>query len=492
MPLLNINPPPGVVKNGTELQQSNAWSDANLVRWYEGALQPIGGWRARTSSAMSGKCRALIAYVDNDGDRRVVAGTHSNLYLIDESNVVTDITPASFTTGAADAAQNLGYSGAAWDASTWGTPRPDTGAYTPATTWSLDTFGEFVIACSTADGKIYQWANTAGTPAAVLSNAPTNNTAAFVTEERFVVALGAGGIGNKVSFSDQEASNTWTAAATNQAGSFTLATNGNLISGHRLRGESLLLTDVDAHTMRYQGPPFVYGFRQAGTGCGTTSANSCVVADGVAFWMGSNGFFSYNGSVQALRCAVGDFIFNDINDNQRSKVYGVLNSKFSEIVWFYPSFGSTENDSYVSYNYRENIWQIGSMARTAGVDAGAFRFPNYVTSDGYLYEHEVGHAYDSDSVVFAETGPLQIGSGDNLMVARKLIPDEQTAGDVTATFKTRFYPNAEETSHGPFNMANPTSVRFQGRQVQMRVTGDQQTGWRVGNMRLDVVQGGAR
>ena len=321
-----------------------------------------------------------------------------------------------------------------------------------------------MIACSTADGKSYQWANTAGTP----------------------------GIGNKVSFSDQEASNTWTAAATNQAGSFTLATNGNLISGHRLRGESLLLTDVDAHTMRYQGPPFVYGFRQAGTGCGTTSANSCVVADGVAFWMGSNGFFSYNGSVQALRCAVGDFIFNDINDNQRSKVYGVLNSKFSEIVWFYPSFGSTENDSYVSYNYRENIWQIGSMARTAGVDAGAFRFPNYVTSDGYLYEHEVGHAYDSDSVVFAETSPLQIGSGDNLMVARKLIPDEQTAGDVTATFKTRFYPNAEETSHGPFNMANPTSVRFQGRQVQMRVTGDQQTGWRVGNMRLDVVQGGAR
>jgi hypothetical protein len=78
------------------------------------------------------------------------------------------------------------------------------------------------------------------------------------------------------------------------------------------------------------------------------------------------------------------------------------------------------------------------------------------------------------------------------MVARKLIPDEQTAGDVTATFKTRFYPNAEETSHGPFNMANPTSVRFQGRQVQMRVTGDQQTGWRVGNMRLDIVQGGAR
>ena len=246
-----------------------------------------------------------------------------------------------------------------------GTPRPDTGAYTPATTWSLDTFGEFVIACSTADGKICQWANTAGTPAAVLSNAPTNNTAAFVTEERFVVALGAGGLATKSRSAIRKLATLGLQLPQTQAGSFTLATNGNLISGHRLRGESLLLTDVDAHTMRYQGPPFVYGFRQAGTGCGTTSANSCVVADGVAFWMGSNGFFSYNGSVQALRCAVGDFIFNDINDNQRSKVYGVLNSKFSEIVWFYPSFGSTENDSYVVQLPREHLadWLDGAHRR---------------------------------------------------------------------------------------------------------------------------------
>jgi hypothetical protein len=162
------------------------------------------------------------------------------------------------------------------------------------------------------------------------------------------------------------------------------------------------------------------------------------------------------------------------------------------VVWFYPSESNNENDSYVSYNYRTNIWQIGTLARTAGFDVGAFRYPNYVTTDGYIYEHEVGNSYDTDSVVFAETGPVQIGNGDNVMVARSLIPDEQTQGDVTATFKTRFFPNGTETSHGPFNMANPTSVRFQGRQVQMRVTGNVQTSWRVGTMRLDVVAGSKR
>jgi hypothetical protein len=79
-----------------------------------------------------------------------------------------------------------------------------------------------------------------------------------------------------------------------------------------------------------------------------------------------------------------------------------------------------------------------------------------------------------------------------MMVATSLIPDEKTQGDVTATFKTRFYPNAAESSFGPFDMANPTSVRFQGRQVQMRVTGNTFSSWRVGNMRLDVKEGSRR
>ena len=493
MTLLSIQPPAGIVKNGTELQQSNAWNDGNLVRWNEGSLQPVGGWRARTTVALTGKCRNIIAYLDNDGDRRTVAGTHSKLFFIAEDGTLSDITPAGFTAGTADANQNLGYGGGTWNLSTWNSPRPDTGSYAPATTWSLDTFGQFVIGCSTSDGKLYQWENNPSVVAAVLSNAPVSNTAVVVTEERFVVALGAGGIGNKVAFSDQEDSNLWTPAATNQAGSFTLATNGNLIAGRRMRGETLLLTDIDAHVMRFIGPPLVFGFQQVGTGCGAISANSCVIADGSAIWMGRNGFFTYNGSVRSLRSAVGDFIFENMNPDQRSKVFGVLNSNFAEVIWFYPSKGSNENDRYVSYNYREGHWQIGSLNRTAGFDSGAFVYPNYVDESGIVFEHEAGYAYDTDTEIFVQSGPIEIGNGDRYMVAKSLISDESAAGAVTATFKTRNYPTASETTHGPFTLTStPTSVRFTGRQVNMRVTGVSNSSWRVGNMRLDVVPGGRR
>ena len=493
MTLLSIQPPAGIVKNGTELQQANAWNDGNLVRWNEGSLQPVGGWRARTTVALTGKCRNIIAYLDNDGDRRTVAGTHSKLFFIAEDGTLSDITPSSFTAGTADANQNLGYGGGTWNLSTWNTPRPDTGSYAPATTWSLDTFGQFVIGCSTSDGKLYQWENNPSVVAAVLSNAPVSNTAVVVTEERFVVALGAGGVGNKVAFSDQEDSNLWTPAATNQAGSFTLATNGNLILGRRLRGETLLLTDIDAHVMRFIGPPLVFGFSQVGTGCGAISANACVVADGSAIWMGRNGFFTYNGSVKSLRSAVGDFLFENMNLDQRSKVSGVLNSNFAEVIWFYPSKGSNENDSYVSYNYREGHWQIGSLTRLAGFDSGAFVYPNYVDADGIVFEHEAGYAYDTDTEIFVESGPIEIGNGDRYMVAKSLISDESAAGAVTATFKTKNYPTASETTHGPFTLTStPTSVRFTGRQVNMRVTGVENASWRVGNMRLDVVPGGRR
>ena len=492
MALLPLAIPAGIQKNGTNFQQANAWNNGNLVRWYEQAMQPVGGWRKRSTSAMTGICRALLCYTDNSDNRRSVAGTESHLYAITEGGTKYDITPAGFTTGTADANQNLGWGGATYSLSTWGTPRPDTISYIPVTTWSLDTWGEYVVGCSTTDGKIYQWANNTGVAAAILSNAPTSNTSILTTNERFVFALGAGGEADRVEWSDQENNNVWAASATNQAGGQNLTTNGKIITGVSLRGETLILTDVDAHVARYSGPPFVYGFNRVGTGCGITSANSCVVAGQSAFWVGQNAFHIYNGSVRTLPSAVGDFFFANINEAQRSKICGVLNSGFNEIFWFYPSQASNENDSYVSYNYVDNIWSIGSLARTAGVDVGVFAFPQLVGSDSYVYEHEVGAAFDADVIPFIQSGPIEIGAGDNLMVARSLIPDENTQGDVTAEFITRNYPNGATETHGPYSMANPTDVRFTGREVSMKVTSATANSWRVGTMRLDVVAGSKR
>ena len=195
--------------------------------------------------------------------------------------------------------------------------------------------------------------------------------------------------------------------------------------------------------------------------------------------------------MQDLPCEVGDYVFSDMNSDQKSKISAVSNSSWNEIWWFYPSKSSTECDSYVLYDYAENIWSTGKINRTAGVDSGVFRQPLFVNSSGVLYEHEIGFNYDSDTP-FAETGPIAIGNGDNIMNVVEIIPDELTQGDVKAKFKTRYYPNSSETTYGPFTMSDPTSVRFQGRQVRMRVEGNTSSDWRVGIMRMDARQGGKR
>jgi hypothetical protein len=342
------------------------------------------------------------------------------------------------------------------------------------------------------DGKLYEWQLDTANPAAVIANAPTGCTSMMVTEERFVVCFGAGGEPRKVQWSDREDNTTWTPAATNEAGDINLQTNGEILRGVRTRGQSLILTTEDAHIMTYSGPPYVYGVERVGTSCGLTGAMAVASVDAGVFWMGRRDFFVYSGgAVQALPCEVSDYVFTDMNYNQRSKISCTVNSAWNEIWWFYPSSGSTECDRYVAFDYVENIWTTGEMDRTAGVDRGVFRLPMFVSSAGVLYEHEVGFEYGGASP-YAETGPISIGAGDQVMAVRELIPDERTLGDVNATFKTRFYPTDTERSYGPYNMSNPTSIRFTGRQIRMRVTGDASSDWRVGIMRLDAVSGGRR
>ena len=488
-----IKLPPGIYRNGTEYQSAGRWFDANLVRWFENTLRPMGGWRKRSGTQITGMCRGFLNWRDNSATRWTGLGTHSKLYAMSESGTIKEITPTSFTAGVADAIVKTGYGYSDYGKFSYGVARPDLGAITPATTWSMDTWGEYLIACSNADGKLYEWQLGFTTPtlAAVITNAPTSNKAVLVTAERIMFALGAGGNPRKVQWCDQENNTTWTPAADNQAGDYELATPGTLIAGKRVKGINLLFTDVDVHTAQYVGAPFVYGFEKAGSGCGLISAQSVAAIDTAAIWMSKAGFWIYDGYVKPLPSDVSDYVFGNINFNQASKVYAVHNSQYGEIWWYYPSSGSNENDSYVTFNYRENHWNIGSLARTAGTDAGVFTNPMAVSTDGYVYEHEVGFAYDSASV-YAESGPVQLGNGDNIMSVRQVVPDEQTLGEAVVSFKTRNYPTGTQSTFGPYTAANPTDVRFAARQVNVKVTGAVLADWRIGIMRLDAIPSGKR
>lgn len=491
MPLIPLQLPPGVYRNGTDLQSAGRWRDASLVRWTDGTMQPVGGWLSRVTLTTK-PLRGATAWRDLSGNRWFAAGSYEKLFVSTAGNIAYDITPASYVVGAQDAETNLGYGGGFYGTGAYGIARPDVGNYDPATTWTLDNWGEYLVACSDSDGRLLEWQLNTAADAVAITGAPTSCGSLLVTEERFLFALGAGGNPRKVQWSDREDNTTWTPAATNEAGDIELQTSGKVMLGVRARGQSFILTDQDAHTATYQGPPFVYGFERVGSSCGAVSRLCAASVDAGVFWMGPRGFYVYTGgAVQDVPCDVADYIFDNINQAQISKVAAVANARFSEIWWFYPSASSLENDSYVVFNYEENHWSIGSLSRTCGIDGGVFSTPIWFTADGKGVNHEVGHQMDG-ALAYAESGPFQLGVGDNVMAATEFIPDEKTQGQATVTFKARFYPNDVERTYGPFTFSNPTDVRFTGRQVAMRVIGSANTDWRWGVPRIEAVPGGRR
>ena len=491
--LIPLQLPPGVHANGTEFESSNRWREASLVRWHDGSMRPVGGWTVRKSSAFATAPRAMLSYLDNDSDEHMAAGTYDKLYYVNPALTVTDITPSSgFTSGTLNGALNLGYGGGFMGSTNYGRAPTSSGVYAEATTWSLDTWGEYLLGVSSTDGKLLEWQGNPSANAAVVANAPVDNLAMVVTEERFVFCLGAGGNPRKVAWSDKENNTSWTAAATNEAGDMELQTNGQIMCGVRMRGATLILTSEDAHLATYSGAPFVYGFQRVGTACGIASRKAAVAIDEGAFWMGKKGFYTFNGSTATeIACEVADYVFDDLNPSQVSKVYAVHNSQFGEIWWFYPSASANENDKYVTLDYKEGHWATGILDRTAGVDQGIFVNPIWADASGNLYNQETGYTHGSVKP-YAESGSISLGNGDTIMKVSKLIPDERTQGQVEVTFKTRFHPNDSETSHGAYTLSNPTDVRFTGRQVRVKIQGTANDNWRSGIMRIDAVPGGRR
>ena len=490
MAFVKLELPAGVYNHGTDYESAGRWNKSNLVRWQDKSLRPVGGWTTRAANLINQPPRAAHAWMDNSYDPHYALGTYSGLYEVGADGTVVNITPTGLSVGYLNAQENVAYGGKPFGTGKYGVERPSDGLLLEATTWSLDNWGEYLVACSNRDGKLYEWTLTG--IAAQITNSPINCRSLIVTEERFLFALGAGGNPRKVQWCDREANTVWTPAATNEAGDIELQTSGEIMCGVRMRGRTLIITTQDAHMATYAGPPTVYGFERVGTSCGVSSRKAAIAVGEGAFWMGRQSFFMFNGStVQPLPCEVSDYVFTDINRQQISKVYAVHNGQYNEIWWFYPSDGSLENDRYVTYDYKQNIWLVGNIQRNAGFDVGVLTTPVWFDASGNAYNHESGHDLNGGTA-FVESGPLNIGAGDNVMHVTQVIPDEATQGEVTIKLKSRFYPNDTEREYGPYSMSSPTSLRVTGRQVRMRIEGENLKDWRTGVMRLDVQQGGKR
>lgn len=480
--------PPGVYRNGTRYQAEGRVYDADLWRWPNNTSRPVGGWRNKTSDLLTGVARSAFTWRSNDNQARAAFGTNEGLFYMSRPGAVSGITPVSFAPSSANATTGGGYGRGKYGRGRYGTPRPDVVNTIPVKIWSLDNWGQNLVACY--GSEIYEWTLNTATPAVEIANAPDARSI-LVTEERSLMAIGSDGDPRAVDWSDLEDNTDWTPTATNQAGGRRLQTSGALQCGRRIRGGYLIFSDSDVHLGTYSGLPLVYTFERLATDCGTISQGSPIGVDDRAWWMGTNGFWTYDGFVKPLDCDVQDYVFSNINTGQVSKVVSLHNSEFGEVWWFYPSASSVEVDSYVYYSYREQHWGIGKLARTCGTARGEFQYPLMVSPSGQIYEHEVGQSRDGRSP-FLLSGPIEIGEGERNMAVMSIIPDESNLGDVSISFVTGDYPLSPDREVASTTALARTDTRFQDRRVSVRMIAAPDQDFRVGDFRFDVKQGSGR
>ena len=441
-----------------------------------------------------------------------------------------------------------GFGTATWGLSTWGTARASSSVTLAPGSWSLDNFGEKLVA-TIHNGKTFEWdpsaANPLETRATVVTGAPTKSVMTLVSDrDRHLIHFGTETtIGDTASqdkmylrFSDQENMSDYTPVSTNTAGTMRLDQGTRIVGAIQGKDYILVVTDQAAYTMQFVGPPFTFSIRQVGSGCGAVGQHSLVFANGRVFWMGiSGGFFMFDGTVKTLPCLVEDFVFKTTGSNLGFNfdtgsdiVYAGHNNLYGEVQWFYPKSGSTQIDRIVSFNYDAGVWTTGTLDRTSWADASVFALPQATryygsniptfptirgASNGstVLFDQETGtdesRLYSTGTVTTAISSSLRSGDfdldidgdGEYYMNVRRFIPDfKELSGTVNISIYLRRFPNdtAASSSLGPFKISTSTQqvwTRARSRLASVQLESDK-TGqsWRYGLFRFDANQDGRR
>lgn len=425
--------------------------------------------------------------------------------------------------GTQTASPALGWGVGKWNDSTWGTPR-SAGASDVVlehSVWSLNLWGEDVIATVRGDASYY-WDTSVGTGTraslvsaqAGASGVPAKirTTSISFPDRHFIlggtVALGGSVIDPMlVRWSDQESFIDYTPTASNTSGDKRLEIGTKIMAMQPTRDETLIFTDEATYSMTFIGAPFIFSFRLLATGTGAGGKRVAGDVDGTVYWMAKDRFFKYDGIVKELTCPVQHYVFDRMQQNYIDKSFIAHNRKFKEVSWFYVSTsnsdtaGNPEPDSYVTYNYGEKVWYIGSMDRTIWHDSFGFRkVPFAFDSSGYLYEQETGtDANGSSMSCHIESSDMELSqSGDNLFMIDKIIPDTTLTEDTNLyiEMKSRKYPNATEVSKGPFTIDSDTtklSTRAKGRQIAFKLYSTGSTdSWSLGDFRVNIREDGLR
>lgn len=494
--LVPITPQPGVFANGTEYSRKGCWVDSNLIRWVEGVARPIGGWQKILNTQLSGTIIAIYPYELNNGILCLAIGTTNKVYLY--NGTLYDITPSGFVPPSAQAGAGYGWGADVYGNSTYGTARTTTGLAVPAWQYFFDSWGQTLVFCCNSDGKIYT-ADGTGAQATVIANAPVSCSAILVTDERFLVAIGAGGVYNRVSWCDREDYATWTATATSLAGGLNLNSGSPLVTAVKWRGTYLLYSMSGVHVMSHKGAPYVYGTSKLTDSASPISPRAILSFPQGITWLTEGGIMLYNGAVQPVDCPVWDTFRGQVNWNATGVIFCSHNSYNNELWWWFPTGTNTLPDSYIAWNYKENLWSIGQLARSAWADAGTWKYPIAATMDGYLVQHESNYLNASYNIgaltPYISTALTDVAYGSDLVMIDRLVPDEQYGASETLkyTLYGKSYPGSALVTYGPYSMSGgKIDVRATARQFKLRVDGMTDQDFSIGTIRARVVQRGIR
>ena len=474
--------------------------------------------------------------LDMNQEFEITSITDANNYTVTHTSTASGSTSGGggsgnakyqINVGPATSTYGLGWGTDTWSSGTWGTASSSSDVVIVGRNWSLDNFGEDLIA-TVLDGGTFIWDTSAGTGtrATALSNAPTASRFSLVsTDTRHLLIFGTettiGSTGTQddlfFRFSDREDATDFTPVATNEAGSLRISDGSRIVGAVKSAGQILVWTDTSLHGIQFVGTPFTFGLRQLGANAGLIAQHAAIEVNGIAYWMSDDAFYLYDGVVKKMPCSVQDFVFDDISYTNKNDIAVGLNTAYNEIIWYYPSANASQIDRAVAYNYLEGTWYTLSLGRTTWLGAYVYEKPiateynasataNISTILGltagasFIYEHESGNNQADGTAItaFLETGSVEIADGDQLMSISKLVPDfDNLTNTMTARLTLEQYPQSSSNVTSNASITSTTekvSVRGRGRAVKIRYTTNtvDDTPWRLGSQKLEIRPDGRR
>ena len=478
---------------------------ANLVRWREGNLCPVGGWDRLTLDPLPSVPRAGLVWTDAKyiKHRGIVCDAH----LFRETNSeFYDITPADYT-NAEDSAVSRGYGSGQYGAKDYGRDNEDRGgsqrftAVSPVA-FTLDNWNDEILMGSSADGRIFVWdpenPNVKAQPA---EGVPKLIQTFVVTEEHHLMTFGGDGVPNRVAWSDQGFRNRFDYTnVTGQAGFSDLEAAGTIYCARKIPGGILIFTQTSVWLGQYIGAPYFYGFNKVAEHLAPVSPQAVAVAAGKAYWMTARGFAQYvGGVVQPLPCTL------DLDPSEQMstfvaprRVCAGFNGTFNEIWWFYPTKDqgseTPENNRYCVFNFVDGWWSEGALARSFIQASPIEGFPFAGAPTGHVYQHERGYSDEGiprEGRVWAEVGSVAFDDGDSVWTVTRGQVDARNrnlAGGNSVRYRfrgttIRGKPFKELGAH-VVNATGYISPRFSAKDFGFRVEGLLDVPWSVGALHL--------